>query len=52
MFKFIISNLIIIYCTVRLVSYGIFAVKDKNKVGGAALFILAAAVAAAHYLVI
>ncbi|MCD8181396.1 MAG: hypothetical protein LUF26_07960 [Firmicutes bacterium] len=37
----IIFLLIVIICTIRIVNYGIYTVKDGNKTGGAGLFVMA-----------
>lgn len=36
---------LVLICTIRVVNYGIYTIKDKNKTGGAGLFILAFLVA-------
>lgn len=41
-----ISLIIILICTVRIVSYGIYTIRDNNKTGGVGLFIMALATAA------
>ena len=33
--------LVIMICTMRVVNYGIYTIKDKNKTGGIGLFVLA-----------
>lgn len=37
--------LVILICTIRVVNYGIYTIRDKNKTGGAGLFVLALMVA-------
>ncbi len=32
----------VLICVVRVVNYAIYTIKDKNKTGGAALFVMAA----------
>lgn len=40
-----VSLLIILICTIRVVTYGIYTVKNKNKTGGIGLFALALIIA-------
>lgn len=40
----IVAIAVIIFCAVRVISYGIYTIKDKNKTGGVSLFVLAAVV--------
>lgn len=49
MFRFIVSNLIIIFCVVRMISYGIYTIKEKNIAGGVSLFVLTAAATFLNY---
>ncbi len=49
MIKYILSNLIMLICIIRMVSYGIFTIKEKNTIGGISLFVLAAAAVGLHY---
>lgn len=37
----IIVLLAILICTIRVVSYGIYTIRDKNKTGGVSLFVMA-----------
>ena len=46
MAELIIALLIIIVCTVRIVNYGIYTVRDRNTAGGVGLFVMAALTAA------
>lgn len=43
--ELVISLLIILFCTIRVVTYGIYTVKNENKTGGIGLFALALVVA-------
>lgn len=37
----VVFLLIILICTIRIVNYGIYTIRDKNKTGGIGLFIMA-----------
>lgn len=37
----IIFLLIILICTIRIVNYGIYTIRDKNTTGGIGLFVMA-----------
>lgn len=49
MFRFIVSNLIMIFCIVKMVSYGVLTIKEKNIAGGISLFVLTAAATFINY---
>lgn len=40
----VLISLVIFFYTIRVVSYGIYTFRDKNKAGGISLMILGAAV--------
>ena len=42
--EIVISAIIFLVCTIRVVSYGIYTLKSKNKTGAVGLFALATAV--------
>lgn len=42
--EIVISAIIFLVCTIRVVSYGIYTLKSKNKTGAIGLFALAVAV--------
>lgn len=46
MFEKIVFLLVILICTIRVISYGIYTVKDKNIVGAVGLFVMAFCTAA------
>lgn len=41
MLKIVIALSVILICTIRIVSYGIYTIKDKNITGGIGLFVMA-----------
>lgn len=41
MFEKIVFLLVIIICTVRVVSYGVYTAKDKNITGAVGMFVMA-----------
>lgn len=45
MIEKIIFLAVILICTIRIVNYGIYTIKDKNKTGAVGLFIMACMVA-------
>ncbi|MGN0106699.1 MAG: hypothetical protein ACI4A5_03240 [Hominilimicola sp.] len=47
MMEKVVFILVIFICTIRIVGYGIFTVKDKNKTGGIGLFVMALMTASA-----
>ncbi len=49
MFRFIVSNLIMFFCVVRMISYMIFTIKEKNIAGGVSLFVLTVAATFINY---
>lgn len=44
--EIVVSSIIIIICTIRVVSFGIYTLKNKNIAGAVGLFALAAVVVA------
>ena len=45
MIEKIIAIAVILVCTVRVIGYGVYTLKDKNTVGGVGLFVIAFLVA-------
>ena len=41
MFEKIVFLLVILICTIRVISYGIYTIKDKNITGAIGVFIMA-----------
>lgn len=44
MIEKVLAIAVILFCAVRVVSYGIYTIRDKNMYGGIGVFVFAAAV--------
>lgn len=51
MIRFIISNLIVVFCVIRAVSYAVFTFRERNIAGGIGILVLMSCAVAMNYIV-